>query len=265
MTTLTITHQIAAPLQVIPDELGLAAKNLTTAMGVLDCVDAATFEAGNRLLIESHAALKKIEAQRVALKRPINDLAKAIEGVCASVADPLEAAKKSMQGKVAGYQRAEQAKADAARREAEAKAAAERAAAEAERARLQAIADAEHTAKVAEAKAKAEAEAKELESILGKPVVAEAVAVAPAPVIQAAHVAAPVAVAAPLPKAAVQTVIVPTLVVADAGALAAWLVANSRASLVEFKMREIKALHDAGVPVPGLVIEQREQTRMAGR
>jgi len=57
----------------------------------------------------------------------------------------------------------------------------------------------------AEAKAKAEAEAKELEAILGKPVVAEVVAVAPAPVIQAAPVAAVVPVAAAPVVSAVQT------------------------------------------------------------
>ena len=265
MTALTITHAISAPLRVIPDELGLSAKNLTTAMTVLDCVDAATFEAGNRLLIESHATLKKIEAQRVALKRPIADLAKAIEGVCSSVAAPLDDAKKSMQGKVATYQRQEQATADALRREAEERARIAREAAEKERASLQAAADELHRQQVAAAKAKAEAEAKELEAILGKPVEVEAVKIAPAPVIEAAKVVVQAVAVAPLLKAAVQTVVVPTLVVSDAGALAAWLIANSRGHLVEFKMREIKALHDAGIPVPGVVIEQREQVRMAGR
>jgi hypothetical protein len=261
---LTITHHIAAPLEVINAALGLRAQNLTQAIKVLDVVDAATYEAGNRLLIESHKALKDIEKAVEPIEREIRDMGKAVRQVKAGVCDPLELGKKAMQGKVAAYQKAEQAKADALRREAEEKARIEREAAEKERARLQAIADAEHAAEVAAAEAKAEAEAKELEAILGKPVEAEAVKVAPAPVIQAAPVAAPVAVAAPLPKAAVQTVSVPVLVVADAGALAAWLVANSRANLVEFKMREIKALHDAGIAVPGLVIEQREQTRMAG-
>ena len=265
MNDLTITHHIAAPLQVIDAELGLSAKNLTTAMTVLDCVDAATFEAGNRLLIESHVALKKIEARQAELKRPIIDLGKAIKAVCDSVAEPLEAAKKAMQGKVAGYQRAENEKRNAAIREAEERARIEREAAEKERARLQAIADAEHAKAVAEARAKAEAEAKELESILGKPVEAEPVKIAPAPVVEAVKVVVQAVAVAPLPKAAVQTVIVPTLVVSDAGALAAWLIANSRGHLVEFKMREIKALHEAGIPVPGLAIEQREQTRMAGR
>ena len=105
----------------------------------------------------------------------------------------------------------------------------------------------------------------ELEAILGKPVEVEAVKIAAAPKVEAAKVTVQAVAVAPLPKAAVQTVVVPTLVVSDAGALAAWLIANSRGHLVEFKMREIKALHDAGIPVPGVVIEQREQVRMAGR
>ena len=204
MSALTITHHIAAPLQVIPDELGNRAKTIAIAIGVLDIVDAATFEAGNGILIKAHATIQELEKQRKAMTGPINDLKKQIDAVVASVANPLEAAKKSMQGKVAAYQRQEQAKADAARREAEAKAAAERAAAEHERARLQAIADELHRQKVAEAKAKAEAEAKELEAVLGKQVEAAPVVVAPAPKVEAAKVT--VQAVAPAPVAsAVQT------------------------------------------------------------
>lgn len=210
MSALTITHNIAAPLEVIPAELGLSAQNLVQAIKVLDITDAATFEAGNGILIKAHATLKDLEAARVRLKKPITDLGREIDRVVASVADPLDLAKRSMQGKVSNYQRQEQAKAEALRREAEAKAAAERAAAEAERARLQAIADAEHAAQVAAAKAKAEAEAKELEAILGKAVAAEPVKVAPAPVVQAAKVevqpVAPASVASAIQRRMVQKV-----------------------------------------------------------
>jgi hypothetical protein len=263
MTALTIAHEIPAPLQVVPDELGLAAQNLTQAAKVLEIVDAATYEAGNGILIRAHATLKALETERVRLKRPITDLGKAIDGVVASVAEPLEVAKKAMQAKVARYAAAEQAKADALRREAEAKAQQEREAAERERQRLQAIADEEHRQQVAAAHAKAKAEAAELEAVLGQPVEAVAVAVAAAPVIVAAEVATPAIVAPRLAKSAVQTVSVETLVVIDAGMLATWLVANGRAALVEFKMRDIRAIVDAGVSIPGLGIETREQTRMA--
>jgi hypothetical protein len=205
MSALTITHQIAAPLQVIPDELGLTAKNLTIAAGVLDIVDAATFEAGNALLIKAHATVQALEKQRKTMTGPINDLKKQIDAVVASVAEPLEAAKKAMQNKVAVYQRQEFAKAEKARQEAEAKAAKERAEAEHERARLQAVADELHRQQVAAAKEKAEQEAKDLEAVLGAPVEAAPVVVAPAPVIQAAPVAAVVPVAAAPIASAVQT------------------------------------------------------------
>jgi Skp family chaperone for outer membrane proteins len=188
VTALTVSHKIAAPLEVIDAALGLQAQNLTVAIKHLDVVDAGSFEAGNRLLLDSHKTLKDLEAARVALKRPITELGKSIDGVVASVADPLDAAKRSMQGKVANYQRKLQAEADALRRQAEERAAAERAEAELERSRLQAEADAKHAADVADAEAKAKAEAAELEAILGKPVAAEPVKVAPAPVIQAAVV-----------------------------------------------------------------------------
>lgn len=204
MTAHTLTHQIAAPLEVIPADLGLKAQTLATAIGVLNITDAATFEAGNRILMDSHVALKELEAARVRLKKPITELGREIDRVVASVAEPLDLAKRSMQRKVAAYQRAEQAKADALRREAEEKARIEREAAEAERARLQAIADEEHRQKVAEAKAKAEAEAKELEAILGKPVEAEPVKVAPAPKIEAAKVEVQAVAVAPV-ASAVQT------------------------------------------------------------
>jgi ribosomal protein L9 len=186
----TLTHTIAAPLEVIPADLGIKAQDQAAAMAALAITDAATMEAGNGLLMAAHATLKELEAARVKLKKPITELGKAIDGVVAKVSDPLDQAKRLMLGKVSAYQRQVQEEADRARREAEAKAAAERAAAEAERARLQAEAD-----------AKAKAEADELAAITGTVVQPEAVTVelpkpaapAPAPVIPA------------VPKAAVQT------------------------------------------------------------
>jgi hypothetical protein len=182
----TITHQISAPLQVIPDELGNKAVCLAIAVKQLDVTDALTLETGNRLLMESHATLKELEAARVKLKKPITDLGREIDKVVSGIADPLDAGKRSLLVKVSTYQRKLQDEADRLRREAEEKMRQEREAAEKERASLQAEADANHAAEVAAAKAKAEAEAKELEEILGSPVEAEPVVVAPAPVIQAA-------------------------------------------------------------------------------
>ena len=247
MTALTITHHIAAPLEVIPAALGERARALTATIAALAVDGSVSYCVANSQLVDAHAALRELEAARTRLKKPITELGREIDKVVATVAEPLEVAKRSLQSRVVAYQRAETEKAERARREAEEKARQEREAAERERARLQAEAD-----------AKAKQEAAELAAVLGKPVEPTPAKVELPPAPKPAVIApAPV-----LPKAAVQTVQVPVLVVSDAGALAAWLVANSRAHLVEFKMRDIKALHDAGVPVPGLTVEMHEQTRM---
>ncbi len=259
MTALTITHKIAAPLEVIDAELGLLAKNQATAMKVLDITDAATFDVGNKLLLDSHKTLKDLEAARVALKRPITELGKAIDSVVASVADPLDQAKRSMQGKVAAYQRKLKAEADAARVQAEERAAAARAEAEQERQRLQAEADAKHAAEVAAAKAKAEAEAKELEAILGKPVEAEPVKVAPAPKIEAAKVELP-AVIPEAPKSAVQTRKVQRVEFTDR-----MLVPVHVGGVVLRPIDEAAVLRalKAGAVVPGAQLVEVEQLSMA--
>lgn len=261
MTALTITHNLAAPLEVLDAALGLRAQNLTQAIKVLDVVDAATLEAGNRLLIDSHRALKDLEAARVKLKKPITELGKAIDSVVAKVADPLEAAKKSMQGKVAAHQRAEQEKAAKAQREAEEKARIEREAAELERARLQAIADAKHAADVAAAQAKAEAEAKELEAVLGKPVEVKVAEVAPAPKI-AAFVPAPTPpiTAAPVKAAAIQTRRVKKVVIDDERAVPAYVGGECLRPIDSSAVR--RAL-EAGVAVPGCRIVEVEEVGMA--
>lgn len=261
MPALTITHHIAAPLEVIDAALGLKAQNLTQAIKVLDVVDAATFEAGNRLLIESHQALKDLEAARVRLKKPITELGKAIDSVVAKVADPLEAAKKSMQGKVAAHQRAEQEKAAKAQREAEEKARIEREAAEQERARQQAIADAKHAAEVAAAQAKAEAEAKELEAVLGKPVEVKVAEVAPAPKIAAFVPApAPPITAAPVKAAAIQTRRVKKVVIDDERAVPPYVGGEC---LRPIDTGAVRRALEAGVAVPGCRIVEVEEVGMA--
>lgn len=183
MTAITVSHHIAAPLQVIDAELGLLAQNQAQAMTVLEIKDEATFAAGNRLLIDSHKTIKELEAARVRLKKPISELGREIDKVVASVAEPLEGAKRSMQSRVAAYQRAAEEAARRAREQAEAIARAEREAAEKERARLQAEAD-----------AKAKREAEELSAVLGAPVEPEAIEVVlprPAEVVPAPVVPAP--------------------------------------------------------------------------
>lgn len=225
MNAHTLTHQIAAPLEVIPQELGHKAVTLATAIKVLEITDQTTFDVGNKLLIDSHQALKDLEAARTRLKKPITELGREIDRVVASVADPLDVAKRSMQGKVANWQRIKFEEAAKANREAQAKAKQEAEAAEQERARLQAIADEEHAKQVRAAKAKALEEASELEAILGKPVEAVPVVVAPAPVILAAPV----------------TTVVPAVV-----APAATAVQRRTVQRVEFIDRMLVPIHVAG-------------------
>lgn len=263
MTALTITHHIAAPLEVIPNELGLTAGNLVTAAKVLEVVDAATFEAGNNILIKAHATLKELEAARVKLKKPITELGKAIDSVVASLADPLELAKKSMQGKVAAFEKAEATKREAARLAAEEQARKEREAAEQERARLQAEADEKHRQEVAAAEAKAKQDAAELAEILGKPVEAKPVEVAPAPKVElpATPAPAPAAVAPePLKPSAIQTRNVPVLVIDDPKLVPAYVGGQE---LRTIDRAAVKRAIEAGATVAGAHIEMQPQTAMA--
>lgn len=245
-TDLTVRHDIPAPLEVLPADLGLKAQNLATAAKVLEVTDAATFDAANRILMDMHAAAKAIEARRVELKKPITQLGKAIDSVCANVADPLDVAKRTLQGRVVAYQRAEQEKADRARREAEEKARQEREAAERERQRLQAEAD-----------AKAKQEAEEMAAILGKPVEPEKVTVeAPKP---AASVPAPVIPAAPK-AAAVQVRKVKKLVIDDEAAVPAYV---AGINIRPIDNAAVRKLIEAGITVAGCRMVEVEEIGMA--
>lgn len=122
----------------------------------IQVADADGMKAAEALVVELHMASKAVEARSVALKAPLTQLGKAIEQVVAGVADPVDSAKRSFQGKIAAFVRQEQARAEKARQEAEAAARIAREAAEKERARLQAEADAKHAAELAAAQAKAE-------------------------------------------------------------------------------------------------------------
>lgn len=243
---LTVRHDIPAPLEVLPADLGLKAQNLATAAKVLEVTDAATFDAANRILMDMHAAAKAIEARRVELKKPITQLGKAIDGVCANVAEPLDVAKRTLQGRVVAYQRAEQEKADRARREAEEKARQEREAAERERQRLQAEAD-----------AKAKQEADEMAAILGKPVEPEKVTVE-APTFTPAP--SPPITAAPVKATAIQTRKVKKLVIDDEAAVPAYVGGQCLRPIDSGAVR--RAL-EAGIAVAGCRIVEVEEVVMA--
>jgi hypothetical protein len=118
-----------------------------------------TYQRAQQVLIGLHEVEKAVEARRIELKRPLTQFGKAIDEIAHKLADPIGAAKRSMQAKLMAHKRAEDAKEAAAKREAEERVRQEREALEAERRRLE-----------AEALAKAEAEARAAAEVLGVPV-----------------------------------------------------------------------------------------------
>jgi|GEM_PF-6661912 len=244
MSGLTITHAdaggvvFAPKLQVLQAEQQGKALALTQACALV-ITDAASMAKANDIAVVCAALEKEIEARRLYLKRPLIDTGKAIEAIIDGVAAPLGLARRSLVGRIAAYDRQQrEAAAAAARKAAED--------AEKERARLQAIDDDEHRQKVAAERAKAEADARELETIIGTPVAAEPVKVEAAPVVRVA----PVAVAAPVPPAAVTTRMVAKLIVDERHpALAAFRVGGEL--LITVNHAAVRRALDAGAVLNG--------------
>ncbi len=250
MSAITVQHEIAAPtLEVVAAELVSKSAALTAAADALTVADATTFEAGNRVLMDLHRVGKEIEAQRVRLKKPVTELGKLIDSISAKASEPLDAAKRTLQGKVISYQKRQEEAAAKARMEQEAIARKQREEQQAEQRRLQAEAD-----------AKAKAEAAELEAILGKPVEPEPVKVElpatqwfPPPVIPEA------------PKAtAVQSRKVPKVIITSPRAVARFVADGGPLELLDLNHGAIKRALDAGLEVPGATIELVEVLAMAG-
>lgn len=198
-------------------------------------IDAATNAAAERTLLRLHDALKAVEARRVELKKPIAQMGKAIEEIAAKLAEPMDAAKRSLQGRIIAFSRAAREKAEKERQEAETAARREREAAE------------------AAALAKAAQEAKDLADVLGEPVVVE-----PEPV-------APVAPRAPIPTAppsAVQPRKVLRVVIDDPS-LIPYRVADQ--VLMHPDHAAIKRVLGLGINIPGARLVEDEQVAMAGR
>lgn len=253
MSGLSITHsdpaaaEVFAPtLEVLKADVAGKAAALVTAAG-MEITDAATFARANDLATVMHATEKEVEARRLYLKRPITDVGRLIERAVDGVAAPLSLARKSLIGRIAAWDRRQKEIAAEAARAAAAKA-------EQERAAAQKLADEEHAKVLAAAKAKAEADAKELEAIIGSPVVPEEVKVAPAPVVKV-EVAQ---VAAPAPASAIAIRMVPELVVdEDHPALAAFKVGGE--VLVQVNRAAVKRVLDAGAVLPWARVVMREQ------
>lgn len=253
MSGLQITHkdpaaaEVFAPvLEVLAQATADKAAALVASAG-LEITDAASFAKANDLATVMHATEKEVEARRLYLKRPITDVGRLIERAVDGVAAPLSAARKALIGRIAAWDKKQKDAAAAEARKAQE-------AAEAERQAKQKLADEEHAKVVAAAKAKADADAKELEAIIGAPVVPEEVKVAPAPVVKVE----PVAVAAPAPASAVTTRMVPELVVdEDHPALAQFKVGGE--VLVTVNRAAVKRVLDAGAALPWARVVMREQ------
>ena len=143
-----IEHSLPAPMiEVLPASM---AQEITAAIAAApSTVDADTMPLADRSSAELHRIEKAIEAQRVALKKPINDIGKAIDNICKNASAPVAEARRKINGMIGKHlaeierQRQEairKAEEERRRIEAEARRAAEEA--EAERRRQEAqIAD----------------------------------------------------------------------------------------------------------------------------
>ncbi|HYE07698.1 MAG TPA: hypothetical protein VEL07_19420 [Planctomycetota bacterium] len=221
-------------------------EGLVVEASAVAITDRVSFDRAQATLVRLHDALKAVEARRVELKKPITQIGKSIDEIAAKLADPMDSAKRSLQGKVIAHQKLIDAEAAKQRAEAEEKARQENA----ERQRL-------HDIAVAEARAKAEAEAKEVEALLGAPVeVVEPVIAKPlvsTAVVMPQHVA---------PPSVLQSRVVKKLEITDP-------------SLIPYRVGEqvlmnpdhgaIKRLLGLGINVPGCRLVDEEQVAMAGR
>ena len=248
MNALIVGHEISAPFEVLSQGIGdraAAANNRAASITVVDCAE--SFEEANAALVEIHSLLKEIESVRKSKKAPVNQLGKAIDSICSSVTDPIDAVKRSLLGQVAAWQRKESERV-----------AAERRAAEEIQRKAEAEARAEQERLRAEAQAVADAEAAELEAVLGEKVepaavVAPIVAAVVAPATRAAiSASAPVAAAVSARK-------VKVLVIDDEGIVPCVV---GGITLRQLDRAAIKRAIDAGLHVPGCRIEEQEQLAM---
>lgn len=260
---ITVPHDLPAPaIEVVPALLAAQVETAVADAAGIAITDAASFEVANALVVRLHQLDKDVAAHGERIKKPLNGLLKAVRECLDRAADPVQAAKKSVQVKLAAWTREQQRLADEARQKAEAEARAAREAAEKERQRLQAEADAKHAAEVAAAQEKAKKEAEELAAVLGAPVEAVKVELPPAPKVELPQsvAAAPAPVVPEVPKSAVATRKVRKVEITNAAAVPV--------SCGGFELRPIdtaalrKAL-ESGLVIPGARIIEAEEVAMA--
>lgn len=218
-------------------------------------------EKANALLVDLDKTEKDIEAQVERHSKPAHGLHKAILAVGKKAIEPINFAKVSMRDQIGAWNRKQEEALQAAQAKADAERKAAEEAAEKERARLQAIADKEHAEALAAAEAERlkiqaqkDAEAKELEEIIGAPVVAEVAKVEmPKPVeVRVPAPAAPAVVVPLAAKSAVTTRMVKKLIIKDPQIVPAYI---NGIELRTIDAMAVKAAIDSGVIVPGACIE----------
>jgi hypothetical protein len=258
------------PKNIIPIDAAMLEKANTMAFQArsMILIDAETLAAGNAKFREIDALTKAIKEQRLEITRPIEELADAVRAAAKQATIPLDEARADLGDRIMKFDRklkAEAAAAEAkARAEAEAKATAERARLEAERQAIIAKQQAEFKeAKEAAEKARAEAQAQADEEAALFGAVAPAIEVVeptkppePPPVVVVPvleAVRAPLGV--PLGKCAVRPSKRKTLRIIDASKIPREI---AGAALMIPDKVAIRKVLDAGIAVPGCVLEDEE-------
>lgn len=261
-TATVVKNTLPKEIVALDAEILAKANALVFQANGLVMIDAAGLTSGNATFKAIDSLKKEIEAQRLELTRPIDDLKKAIIEAERQATTPLIEARTELGKRILDLQRkleAERAEAERkARAEAEAKAAAERARLEAERQALIAKQRAEYeAAQEAAAKAHAEAMAKATEeaALFGTPVAAVEIQAPIAPPEPPPVVVVPVVDAvrvSEVPKGAVRTNTRKVLRIVDAAKIPREL---AGVVLLVPDEKAIKKLLEAGIAVPGAVLE----------
>ncbi len=246
-----IKHDLPAPYEVISSGMAADIEAVIANASLFTKIESAEdADVANHAAVQLHAVHKAVLAHAEQVKKPLNQLIKAVRECLDRAEVPLANAKQTLQRKIADWNTAQQkliaeaqAKADAERRAAEAAAAAEQK-------RLQDEANAKAAEANRLAREKAEAAAKEAEELIGGTVAPEPVKEVRAEVIAPVRVAAVTTVVPVAAPSAVVTKQVRKLDIFDMKALAqAYCVGGI--VLVEPREADIKRAMEAGLTVPG--------------
>lgn len=234
-----VLHQIPGKVETITAE---TARDVVSKVGLLRClriIDPTSLAAADDAYRRAYELRTAIEKQRVALKAPVLELERAIDGAAKPVLQLLDAELAKARALIEDWNARE-------RRRVEEEARKAREAAEAER-RAEEARQAAERKRLEEQRAAEAAAAAELSDILGEEVAAPPAAPAPEPVVARTVIKPPAAPAAALSSAVTsQTRLKP--VIDDPEVVPHQLEGEQ---LVEFRLGAIERLLRRGVKVPG--------------